>query len=63
VRFVLVYVMDRAAHDDAARAIGEALAAGRLSAEIGAVYPLDRIAEAHQAVEAGQTLGKVIVTT
>lgn len=62
VRFVLVYVMDRAAHDAAAAAIGEALAAGRLSAEIGAVYPLERIAEAHQAVESGGALGKVIVT-
>jgi NADPH2:quinone reductase len=61
VRFVLVYVMDRAAHDAAAQAIGQALAAGRLSAEIGAVFPLDRIAEAHEAVEAGSGLGKVIV--
>jgi NADPH2:quinone reductase len=61
VRFVLVYVMDRAAHDAAAQAIGQALAAGRLSAEIGGVFPLDRIAEAHEAVEAGSGLGKVIV--
>ena len=62
VRFVLVYVMDRAAHDAAAQAIGEALAAGRLTAEIGARYPLERIAEAHDAVERGTVVGKVVVT-
>jgi len=63
VRFVLVYVMDRAAHEAAAAAIGEALATGRLSADIGAAYPLERIAEAHEAVEGERVVGKVIVTT
>lgn len=62
IRFVLVYVMDRAAHDAAAGAIGEALAAGALEAEIGAIFPLDRIAEAHEAVESGEVVGKVVVT-
>lgn len=63
IRFVLVYVMDRAAHDAAAEAIGKALADGRLTADIGARYPLDRIAEAHEAVESGSVVGKVIVTS
>ena len=62
IRFVLVYVMDRAAHDAAAQMIGEALAAGRLSAEIGGTYPLERVAEAHEAVEGGAMVGKIVVT-
>ncbi len=62
IRFVLVYVMDRAAHEAAAQAIGDALASGRLSHDIGARYPLDRIAEAHEALESGTLIGKVIVT-
>jgi NADPH2:quinone reductase len=61
VRFVLVYVMDEAAHLQAAEAITGALRAGRLSHDIAAVLPLDRIAEAHEAVEHGAG-GKVIVT-
>ncbi len=63
IRFVLVYVMDAAAHEAAATAIGEALRAGTLSHEIGARFPLERIADAHEAVESGRTVGKVVVTT
>lgn len=63
IRFVLVYVMDEAAHEAAATAIGEALRAGTLSHEIGARFPLERIADAHEAVESGRTIGKVVVTS
>jgi NADPH2:quinone reductase len=62
IRFVLVYVMDQAAHEAAARDIGEALAAGRLSHDVGARFPLERIVEAHEAVESGTLVGKAIVT-
>lgn len=61
VRFVLVYVMDGAAHKAAADAINEALAAGKLSHVIAARYPLDEIADAHIALEAGTATGKIVV--
>lgn len=61
VRFVLVYVMDAAAHAAAADAITAALEAGALSHVIAARYPLEQIAEAHEAVERGAG-GKVVVT-
>lgn len=43
---------------DAEAALAEA-AAGRLIAIIGPTYPLGRAAEAHAAIEARQTTGKV----
>lgn len=61
IRFVLVYVMDAAAHDEAAQAINAALAAGKLTHSIAASYPLDRIVEAHRAQEAGTAVGKIVV--
>lgn len=61
VRFVLVYVMPKQAHLDAAEAITAALTANQLTHQIGRVLPLERIAEAHEAVEQG-ALGKTIVT-
>ena len=60
VRFVLVYVMPKQAHLDAAEAITAALEANRLTHQIGRVLPLASIAEAHEAVERG-ALGKTIV--
>lgn len=63
IRFVLVYVMDEAAHAAAASAISEELATGRLTHAIGARYPLSDIAAAHQALEDGKTIGKIIVTS
>ena len=60
VRFVLVYVMDTAAHAAAAQAITQALAAGTLAHDIAEVFDLADIARAHQKVEAGAG-GKVIV--
>ena len=60
VRFVLVYAMTREAHDAAAVAITEALEQGWLRHNIGARLPLERIAEAHELVEAGGA-GKVVI--
>ena len=62
IRFVLVYVMDRQAHDDAAEAIGKALAAKQLTHEIAGTFGLDDIARMHAAQESGTTLGKLILT-
>ncbi len=36
-------------------------AAGRLVATIGQTYPLERAAQAHAAIEARQTIGKVLL--
>lgn len=63
IRFVLVYVMDAAAHDAAAAAIGEGLRQGWLSHQVAARFPLERIAEAHELLEGGRTVGKVVVTS
>ena len=61
VRFVLVYLMDRNAHDAAASAIGDGLREAWLKAEICATYPLSEIVAAHEAVESGAVVGKVVV--
>lgn len=63
IRFVLVYVMDAEAHAEAQRAIAEALEAGALTHNIAARYPLDDIVAAHEFLESGKALGKVIVTS
>jgi len=60
VRFVLVYAMTREAHDAAATAITAGLEQGWLKHNIGVRLPLERIAEAHERVEAGAA-GKTIV--
>ncbi|MFM9568703.1 hypothetical protein ACKI1R_47575, partial [Streptomyces turgidiscabies] len=62
LRFFLVYDLRP---EEVARGIaaidamaGNAMAGeGRLDHTVGARFPLDRIVEAHEAVEAGQTLG------
>jgi NADPH2:quinone reductase len=36
--------------------------AGELRVEVGATFPLDRAADAHRAVEAGQVIGKTVLT-
>jgi NADPH2:quinone reductase len=61
VRFVLVYVMGDEAHAEAIQATTAALQAGKLKHHIGARFPLDRIIEAHEALESGRNIGKVIV--
>lgn len=62
IRFVLVYVMDAAAHDEAAAAIGEGLRDGWLSHEVAARFPLDQVVQAHELIESGRVVGKVVVT-
>jgi NADPH2:quinone reductase len=59
-RFVLVYTMGQEAVDDAVAAVGSALADGSLTDLPYHRFPLDRIAEAHEAVERG-AVGKVLV--
>ena len=61
VRFVLVYVMPRQAHDAAAAFIGDALNRGALKHQIHRVFPLDETAAAHEATEAMANVGKVLI--
>lgn len=61
VHFVIVYVMDWAAHEAAIASITEGLEGGWLRHNVGTVLPLERIAEAHEAVEQGRG-GKTVVT-
>jgi NADPH2:quinone reductase len=62
VRFVLVYVMTREAHEAAVADITEALGRGELRHAISRRFRLDETAEAHDAVERGGLSGKAIVT-
>jgi NADPH2:quinone reductase len=61
IRFVLVYVMSAEAHREAIDYVGRAAAESWLQHNVGAVLPLDRIAEAHALVETGRGGGKVVV--
>jgi NADPH:quinone reductase len=60
LRFVLLYGVPAEANDEAAAGITAALAAGALTALPITRFPLDDIAAAQDAVEAG-TVGKVVV--
>lgn len=61
VRFFIVYDLPdpvrRAAIEDLTRWLQE----GRLAHAVAAAYPLERIAEAHDAVEGGKVIGNVVV--
>ncbi|MBS3941106.1 MAG: NADPH:quinone reductase [Actinobacteria bacterium] len=60
VRFVLLYTLPAAVLDEAARAVNAALWAGELRALPARLLPLEHIAEAHDAVQAGP-LGRILV--
>jgi NADPH2:quinone reductase len=61
IRFVLVYLVSREAHRQAARDLTAHLSAGALKHSIARRLPLASIVEAHEAMEAGHLDGKVIV--
>lgn len=61
LRTVLVYAMSEEAHATAARDINRAIADGALQAKIAAHYPLTETAQAHDALDSGQLIGKVVV--
>jgi len=60
LQFILVYTLSDAQRTTYVAALDGLLAAGKLQHAIGAHFPLERIAEAHEHVEAG-SLGNVIV--
>jgi NADPH2:quinone reductase len=61
VHFVLVYVMSKAAHQQAKEDINRCLEQGLLKHQIARQFPLAEVALAHEAVESGQMIGNVIV--
>ncbi len=62
LRLVLVYILTPAARRRAIANLTAALEAGALTHPIAARFPLAEIARAHEAVEAGDKLGQVLVT-
>jgi NADPH:quinone reductase len=61
VRGVLVYTMPEFAKASAMADVTRALTEGALRPLIGARLPLDRVAEAHAAVEQGTIIGNVVL--
>ena len=61
VRFTLVYVIPRAAKDQAIHDVNAALQAGALRPLIVRRLPLERIAEAHEAMGVGGLGGKLVL--
>ncbi|MGE4240052.1 NADPH:quinone reductase [Ramlibacter sp.] len=61
VLWVLVYDMPAAAIADAGRDVNRWLVSGKAQHQIAKTIPLERLAEAHLAVESGREIGKVAV--
>ena len=61
IHFVQGYLLPSAARRAAIRDLSTWLAAGQLDVRIGASFPLARTVEAHEAVEGGNVIGKVVV--
>jgi NADPH2:quinone reductase len=61
VHAILVYTMPEAAKAAGAADITRAIEAGALKPLIGARLPLERVAEAHTAVEQGSVIGNVVL--
>jgi NADPH:quinone reductase len=62
LRTVLVYILPEAARRQSIQDINQALVQGALVHAIAETYPLEKIAEAHKAVESGNAIGNVVVT-
>ena len=61
VKFFLVYDLTPADRQTAVARLSGMLAAGQLQHSIGARFALDQVAQAHRTVEAGQTVGNVVI--
>lgn len=61
IRTVLIYEVPQAARDHAARDINARIELGGLKHQIGLTLPLDCVVEAHEAMEAGRTVGKILL--
>ena len=61
IRFFIVYELSAGARAQGLAQLHHWLEAGRLQHAVGAVLPLDRIAEAHELVERGAVMGNVVL--
>ncbi|MDE2166929.1 MAG: zinc-binding dehydrogenase [Alphaproteobacteria bacterium] len=61
VHFVLIYEVPQSAHEHTARDINRLIAASKLKHQIAEVFPLEHIAEAHERMEAGRAIGRLLV--
>ena len=61
LRFFVVYELSPEDRRTALEGLGALLKDGRLLHAVGARFPLERIAEAHEAVESGRVMGNVVV--
>jgi NADPH2:quinone reductase len=61
LRFFVVYDLDRVDRQRATDGLTKLLEEGKLQHTIGARFPLDDIAAAHEAVEAGSLIGNVVL--
>jgi NADPH:quinone reductase len=61
LRSALIYEAQQSSRDHAARDINAILQEGRLKHQVAARFPLDQIAAAHEAMESGKTMGKLLV--
>jgi len=61
VHFVLVYTMSAQAHSDAIRDTTACLESGAYRTLVGARFPLTGTAEAHEAQDSGQVVGKILI--
>jgi NADPH2:quinone reductase len=62
IRFFIVYELAADARTQAITQLARWIGEGRLSHALAARYPLDRIVDAHEAVECGTHIGNVVVT-
>ena len=61
LRVALIYEARQSSRDTAARDINAMLEKGQLKHQIAARFPLEQIAAAHEAMESGKTVGKLLV--
>jgi NADPH:quinone reductase len=61
LQFFLVYELDSRERSEAIAAITAMLESNRLIHNLAATFPLERIVEAHEAVESGRTVGNVVL--
>ncbi len=61
VHFTLVYAMSRESHELAAKDLNAALTAGALKPHVAARYPLEKIADVHDRLDAGGIGGKALI--
>lgn len=62
IRFFIVYELAPAARAEAIAQLTRWIGEGRLRHAVAASYPLDRVVEAHEAVERGTHIGNVVMT-